>query len=68
VPAHLFGLEQIIEIGPMSGRSNIVYWLGKRGISAGDEIVERIFAAAKQSDSVLTEKEILSLATTSTQQ
>jgi 2-isopropylmalate synthase len=62
VPAHLFGLEQIIEIGPMSGRSNIVYWLGKRGITAGDEIVERILAVAKQSACVLTEAEILVLA------
>ena len=61
VPAHLFGLEQIIEIGPMSGRSNVVYWLGKRGISASDEIVDRILAAAKQSACVLTEAEILAL-------
>jgi 2-isopropylmalate synthase len=65
VPAHLFGLEQIIEIGPMSGRSNIVYWLGKRGIPASDEIVERIFAAAKQSSCVLTEAEILALVASS---
>jgi isopropylmalate/homocitrate/citramalate synthase len=64
VPARLFGLEQVIEIGPMSGRSNIVYWLGKRGIPASDEIVDRIFAAAKQSDSVLTEDQILALAGT----
>ena len=49
----------------MSGRSNIVYWLGKRGIPVTDEIVDRIFAAAKQSDSVLTEQEILSLVGTS---
>ena len=61
VPAHLFGLEQIIEIGPMSGRSNIVYWLGKRGIPMSDEIVDRIFAAAKQSSCVLTEAEVLAL-------
>jgi len=61
VPAHLFGLEQIIEIGPMSGRSNVVFWLGKRGIAATDEAVDRILAAAKQSASVLTEKEILAL-------
>lgn len=61
VPARLFGLEQVIEVGPMSGRSNIVYWLGKRGIPATDEIIDRIFAAAKQSDSVLTEQEILTL-------
>src|SRR5271170_204554 len=62
VPAHLFGLEQIIEIGPMSGRSNVVYWLGKRGLPAADDVVDRILAAAKQSSSVLTEPEILALA------
>jgi len=66
VPARLFGMEQVIEIGPMSGRSNIVYWLSKRGIPATDEIVDRIFAAAKQSDSVLTEEQILSLVASST--
>jgi len=65
VPARLFGMEQVIEIGPMSGRSNIVYWLNKRGIPATDEIVDRIFAAAKQSDSVLTEQEILALVASS---
>ncbi len=61
VPAHLFGLEQIIEIGPMSGRSNVIYWLGKRGIAASDEVADRILAAAKQSSRVLTEEEILAL-------
>jgi 2-isopropylmalate synthase len=65
VPAHLFGLEQVIEVGPMSGRSNIVYWLAKRAIPASDEIIDRIFAAAKQSDSVLTEQQILSLVASS---
>jgi len=63
VPAHLFGLEQVIEIGPMSGRSNVVYWLAKRGIPASDDAVERILAAAKQSSRILTEDEILALAT-----
>jgi 2-isopropylmalate synthase len=67
VPAHLFGLEQVIEIGPMSGRSNVVYWLGKRGISANDEVVERILAAAKQSDRILTEEEIFALVPSSAQ-
>ncbi|MGC2416698.1 MAG: LeuA family protein [Candidatus Acidiferrales bacterium] len=65
VPAHLFGLEQVIEVGPMSGRSNVVYWLAKRGIPAGDEAVDRILAAAKQSSRVLTEEEILALAASS---
>ncbi len=61
VPAHLFGLEQVIEIGPLSGRSNVVFWLEKRGISPADEIVDRIFTAAKQSSRILTESEILAL-------
>jgi 2-isopropylmalate synthase len=61
VPSHLFGLEQIIEIGPLSGRSNVIYWLEKRGIEANDERVERIFAAAKQSQQILTEAEIRAL-------
>ena len=61
VPAHLFGLEQIIEIGPMSGRSNVVYWLEKHGIAAADELIDRILSAAKQSSAVLTEEQILAL-------
>jgi 2-isopropylmalate synthase len=56
VPASLVGREQEIEIGPMSGRSNVVFWLEKRGIKATDELVDRIFAAAKKSDSVLSEE------------
>jgi 2-isopropylmalate synthase len=59
VPAHLFGLEQVIEVGPMSGRSNVVYWLGKHGIDATDLLVDRILAKAKQSSFVLSEEEIL---------
>ena len=61
VPSHFFGLDQIIEIGPMSGKSNVIYWLEKRGLEPTDERVERIFAAAKQSDRLLTEEEILAL-------
>ena len=61
VPSHLFGLEQVIEIGPMSGRSNVTYWLEKRGLAAPDGLVDRILAAAKQSDRVLTNEEILAL-------
>jgi 2-isopropylmalate synthase len=59
VPAHYFGLEQIIEIGPMSGKSNVLYWLQKRGIPVDDHVVERIITRAKGSDRVLTEMEIL---------
>jgi 2-isopropylmalate synthase len=59
VPARLIGREQIIEIGPMSGRSNVIFWLEKRGIPATDELVDRLFARAKRSSTVLTETEIL---------
>jgi 2-isopropylmalate synthase len=58
VPASMVGREQEIEVGPMSGRSNVVYWLEKRGLPVTDEIVDRIFARAKASSSVLTEAEI----------
>jgi 2-isopropylmalate synthase len=61
VPSHLFGLEQIIEIGPLSGRSNVVYWLEKRSIAASDDVVDRIFAAAKQAERIMTEQEIQAL-------
>jgi 2-isopropylmalate synthase len=59
VPAGLVGREQEIEIGPMSGKSNVVFWLEKRGLPATEEIVDRIFTRAKRSSSVLSEREIL---------
>ena len=59
VPSHVFGLEQVIDIGPMSGKSNVQFWLERRGIPASDEIVDRIYARAKQSDHTLTDAEIL---------
>jgi 2-isopropylmalate synthase len=61
VPSHYFGRDQVIEIGPMSGKSNVIYWLEKRGLAASDELVERIFAAAKQSDRLLTEEELATI-------
>src|SRR5882757_7841334 len=61
VPAHLFGLDQIIEIGPMSGKSNVLFWLERHGTPADDALVSRIFDAAKQSPRVLTESEVQAL-------
>jgi 2-isopropylmalate synthase len=61
VPSHYFGMEQVIEIGPMSGKSNVVFWLDRHGIEATEELVERIFHRAKTSDRLLTETEILTL-------
>jgi 2-isopropylmalate synthase len=58
VPAHEFGLEQVIGIGPMSGKSNVIYWLNRHGLEADEACVECIFAKAKRSDHTLTEAEI----------
>src|SRR6202140_971847 len=58
VPSHVFGLEQIIDIGPMSGKSNVLFWLEKRGVAVTDDLVERIYQRAKSSDHTLSEIEI----------
>ncbi|MGA8878516.1 MAG: hypothetical protein WB555_23445, partial [Candidatus Korobacteraceae bacterium] len=63
VPSHFFGMEQIIEIGPMSGKSNVQYWLEKHKIPATDELVDRIFQRAKDSDRMLTDEEIMETVT-----
>ena len=47
VPAGDFGLEQVIRIGHMSGRSNIIHWLESRGLEATDELVAHLFEVAK---------------------
>lgn len=62
VPATEFGREQVVRIGPMSGRSNVVYWLEKRGIPATDALVDRIFQAAKASNRMLEDAEVEKLA------
>lgn len=67
VPAGVFGLEQTIEIGPMSGKSNVVYWLEKRGIRGDENLVNRILDTAKKSTRVLTDAEILALCGKSTE-
>jgi len=59
VPSHYFGMEQIIEIGPMSGKSNVIFWLDKKGLPVDEETVERIFQKAKQSNRTLRDHEIL---------
>jgi 2-isopropylmalate synthase len=58
IPASMVGREQEIEVGPMSGRSNVVFWLERRGLPVDDAVVERIFAKAKASPCVLTEEQI----------
>ena len=58
VPSQLFGMEQVIDIGPMSGKSNVLFWLERHGIPASEDLVERIYKRAKSSDHTLSEAEI----------
>jgi len=58
VPAALVGRAQEIDVGPMSGKSNVIYWLEHHGLEPTIERVDRIFAAAKAATGVLTEDEI----------
>jgi 2-isopropylmalate synthase len=61
VPAGDFGREQEIEIGHMSGLSNVSWWLEKRHLDPDPELARSILAAAKQSNRVLTEDEVEAL-------
>ncbi|MGD8413957.1 MAG: LeuA family protein [Candidatus Latescibacterota bacterium] len=58
VPASWTGRQQEIEIGPMSGASNVIYWLQSRDIEPDDALVEKLFEAAKNSNRVLPEKTV----------
>ncbi|MBI1796142.1 MAG: 2-isopropylmalate synthase [Candidatus Eisenbacteria bacterium] len=58
VPASLIGRRQEIEVGPMSGESNVISWLETRGVEPTPERVKAIFQRAKTVDRVLTEDEI----------
>jgi 2-isopropylmalate synthase len=58
VPASWIGRTQEIEIGPMSGASNVVHYLKSHGLPDRPEIVEAVLALAKRSDRLLTDAEI----------
>jgi 2-isopropylmalate synthase len=61
VPAGLVGRSQVIEVGPMSGESNVVFWLETHGIAATKERIQAVFQRAKSVDRVLTDEEIRDL-------
>jgi 2-isopropylmalate synthase len=63
IPAGMIGCRQVIEVGPMSGESNVVYWLQERGIEASPDLVKEIFQKAKSSAITLEEAEILEICT-----
>ncbi len=59
VPASWIGREQEIEVGHMSGASNVQYFLRARGLPTTAKVVEAVMALAKRSERVLSEEEIL---------
>ncbi len=61
VPAGWVGRTQSIEIGPMSGASNVIHWLETRGYEARPEAVSAILDAAKHSRCLLSEDQILGI-------
>ncbi|MCC6213514.1 MAG: 2-isopropylmalate synthase [Polyangiaceae bacterium] len=61
VPAGMFGRQQEICIGYMSGASNVAYWLRSRGIEPREPLVKAILARAKETSHILTDDEILSV-------
>jgi 2-isopropylmalate synthase len=59
VPARVFGKRQEIEIGPMSGMSNVRFWLSQHGFAAdNDTVAQAVLAEAKTSDHTLSQAEI----------
>ena len=58
VPAEELGLRQRIEISPVSGLSNVKYWLETHGYDPDSEAAcKTLFDAAKRTDKVLTDDE-----------
>jgi 2-isopropylmalate synthase len=58
IPAGMFGLRQIVEVGPMSGESNVVCWLDEHGIEPKPGLVRRIMEVAKSSNRILQDIEL----------
>ncbi len=58
VPAEELGLSQKIEISPVSGLSNVKYWLETHGYDPESEAAcKTLFDAAKRTDKVLSDDE-----------
>jgi 2-isopropylmalate synthase len=61
VPASLIGRSQEIEVGPMSGSSNVIFYLSQRGIVASQELIQAVLLVAKESNRILQEPEIMAI-------
>src|SRR6478672_3318449 len=61
VPAGMFGLEQLIEVGPMCGLSNVIYWIDAHGYPQEESLAQEVFRLAKSTNRVLTDAELHSV-------
>ena len=61
VPACMVGKHQVIEVGHMSGESNVVAWLQRHGYQPTEALVMEVYRAAKQSNRTLHDDEILAI-------
>jgi 2-isopropylmalate synthase len=59
IPAAMFGRHQEIEIGYMSGASNVVHWLQREQITVTIELVAAVLRAAKLVDHILVREEVM---------
>ena len=59
VPASWVGRAQEIEIGHMSGSSNVLHYLRAHGLPTDQPVVDAVIAAAKRSERLMTADEIL---------
>ncbi len=62
VPADMVGLQQVIRVGPMSGKSNVIWFLERHGVEPTDQAVERVLSLAKVTPRLLTDEEVLAAA------
>ncbi len=62
VPADMVGLEQVIKVGPMSGKSNVIWFLEKHGVQPTDQAVDAVLQLAKTTPRLLDTSEILAAA------
>ena len=58
VPAGDFGLKQVIRIGHMAGRSNIIWWLEQNGYEVTDDLVAHLFEIAKSQRRNMEDSEV----------
>lgn len=58
IPAGMFGLKQLVEVGHMSGESNVICWLEEHGYEPSAALAREVLQVAKQGDRVLDDLEL----------